>query len=103
MATRRLRRGKSSMRIRDRFFVGGIAAILFTLSASAADAQSSKLLAVVRVGDGTAPLSNQSTPVFVEIYSTVLEIGEPRLILLIPTAVDGANAPLTLAGNATSE
>jgi hypothetical protein len=56
---------------------------------------------VVRVGDGTAALTNASTAVFLEqrqLDGTL--IGTP---VALPIAVAGANQPLTLAGTSTSE
>ncbi len=58
-------------------------------------------LVVVRIGDGTGALSGVATPTFLDEYN-------PATGLLVhtypmPTAVAGANQPLTNSGTATSE
>jgi hypothetical protein len=55
---------------------------------------------VVRVGDGSAPLSGASTPVFIEERRT-----DGTLVgtVALPTAAAGLQQPFTLAGTATSE
>jgi hypothetical protein len=56
---------------------------------------------VVRVGDGAMPLSSASAPVFIEERRWDGSVVGSALAL--PTASSGAQQPLTIAGNATSE
>ena len=55
---------------------------------------------VVRVGDGSAALSNAATATFLLEYAAD---GTLVQTILMPTAVDGANRRLTNSGTATSE
>jgi hypothetical protein len=57
-------------------------------------------LVVVRVGDGTAALSNASTAVFLDEYTTG---GTFVQAIALPTAASGSNQPFTTSGSATSE
>ena len=76
---------------------------LLLFAASAVQANSD--VAVVRVGDGAAPLDSSATVVFVERRSggdgSLVQDGNNPLAL--PTAASGANARLTLSGSGTSE
>src|SRR5262249_49388915 len=74
--------------------------IVLTLAAWSTISAGAPHLTVVRVGDGSAALTNSATAVFLdEIDSTGTVVGTTAL----PTAVAGSNARLTLSGNATSE
>jgi len=55
---------------------------------------------IVRVGDGTAPLTNASTAVFLDEYTPA---GALVQTIALPTAVSGSQNPLTDSGTATSE
>jgi hypothetical protein len=57
---------------------------------------------VVRVGNGAAPLTNASTPTFVDRFN---DNGTPSAspTIALPTDASGANKPLTNSGTATSE
>jgi hypothetical protein len=57
---------------------------------------------VLRVGAGTDPLTNASTPAFIERLriSDGAMAGAP---IALPTAASGANRPLTISGSATSD
>jgi hypothetical protein len=55
---------------------------------------------VVRVGDGSAPLSAASSPVFIEERRSD---GTLLGIVSLPTAPSGTQQPFTMAGTATSE
>src|SRR5262249_51198464 len=57
---------------------------------------------VVRVGEGTNPLTNASTAVFVErrYFDSMANLIST---VTMPTAVNGAQQPLTMSGTATSE
>lgn len=57
-------------------------------------------LVVYRVGDGSAALTNASTAVFLDEYTTT---GTLVQSIAMPTAAAGANQPLTAAGTSTSE
>ncbi len=57
-------------------------------------------LVVVRVGDGTAPLTNAAQPVFVDEYTTA---GTLVQSVALPTAATGGNQPFANSGTATSE
>lgn len=57
-------------------------------------------LVVVRVGTGAAALTNASTAVFLDEYTTA---GTLIQSVPLPTAASGANQPFTLSGTATSE
>lgn len=58
-------------------------------------------LAVVRVGDGSAALTNAAQAVFLEQYTTAgAPVGTP---IALPTAASGAQQALTNSGTATSE
>jgi len=57
-------------------------------------------LVVVRVGSGSAALSNASTAVFLDEYTPA---GVLVQSISLPTAASGANQPLTNSGTATSE
>lgn len=56
---------------------------------------------VLRVGDGTAALTNSATAVFLERRS--LSTGMLVSTVALPVAMSGTNNPLTLSGTATSE
>jgi hypothetical protein len=58
-------------------------------------------LVVLRVGDGSAALSNAATAVFLDEYAT--SGGAPVQTIAMPTSVNGNNARLTNSGSATSE
>jgi hypothetical protein len=53
------------------------------------------------VGDGAAALTNASTALFVQKFADAG--GSPVSTIALPTAVSGANQPLTISGSATSE
>ena len=55
---------------------------------------------VVRVGDGSGSLTNASTAVFLDEYTTG---GAFVQSIAMPTSASGSNAPLTLSGTAMSE
>jgi len=56
---------------------------------------------VVRVGDGSAALTNASTATFIEERQLDgTQVGSP---LALPTAASGGNMPLTLSGSASSD
>ncbi|SOD12804.1 T9SS type A sorting domain-containing protein [Pedobacter xixiisoli] len=57
-------------------------------------------LSVLRIGDGSATLGANATPVFIDEYSTS---GILLRSIALPTAVVGANRKLTLSGNSSSE
>ncbi|HEU4326790.1 MAG TPA: CARDB domain-containing protein [Roseiflexaceae bacterium] len=57
-------------------------------------------LVVVRVGDGSATLTNASTAVFLDEFSPS---GTPVQSIGLPTSTSGGNAALTMSGSATSE
>lgn len=75
-------------------FVGG------PLSAQAAGFTGGDLV-VLRIGDGTAPLSSVATPVFLDEFATTG--GAAKQTIALPIAVNGANRILTNSGSATSE
>ena len=58
-------------------------------------------LVVIRQGDGSAALSNASTAVFLDEYTT--SGGSRVSSVAMPTSASGGNAPLTQSGSATSE
>lgn len=53
-------------------------------------------IVVVRVGDGAAPLSSLTSPVFLDEYTTT---GNLVQSISLPTALNGANKRLTISGN----
>jgi hypothetical protein len=55
---------------------------------------------VLRIGDGTAALSNASTAQFLDEYTTA---GVLVQTVSLPVAVSGSNRPVTASGSATSE
>jgi len=57
-------------------------------------------LVVVRVGDGSVTLSNASTAVFLDEYTTS---GTLVQSIAVPTSVNGSSHALTLSGKATTE
>jgi hypothetical protein len=57
-------------------------------------------LVVVRLGDGTAALSNAAQRTFLDEYTPT---GSLVQSILMPTTLDGANRRLTMSGTATSE
>lgn len=57
-------------------------------------------LVIYRVGTGAAALSSAATAVFLDEYTTT---GALVQSIALPTAVSGANQPLTASGSATSE
>jgi hypothetical protein len=61
-------------------------------------------LCVMRAGDGTAPLTNASTPAFLDEYDRTTP-AQPLPIgtLALPIAPVGLNLPVTISGTATSE
>lgn len=61
---------------------------------------SSGNLVVLRVGNGSAALSNASQAVFLDEFTVE---GAFVQSLALPTAVDGLNFPVTVSGSATSE
>jgi hypothetical protein len=61
----------------------------------------SRTFMVVRVGDGSTPLTNSSQAVFVERRS--FGAAPPLATIPLPTAVMGANQPFTLAGLTTRD
>jgi hypothetical protein len=69
-----------------------IVVVASTLCASVASAQR---LAVVRVGDGSAPLTSASTAVFIDVFQN----GTLATTVPLPTTI----APLTMSGVANSE
>lgn len=71
------------------------------LLASAAMAQITPgNVVVMRVGDGTAALSNSSTAAFLDEYTSA---GAFVQSIALPTAASAPNLPMTLSGTATSE
>jgi hypothetical protein len=78
---------------------------LFVLSAFTAAALAQQPLTfgnlvVVRVGDGTAALSNAATATFLDEYTST---GTLVQTIALPTAVNGLNQPFSNSGTATSE
>jgi hypothetical protein len=71
---------------------------VFAASAAAQIAQGN--LVVVRIGDGTSPLTNAAQPVFLDEYTTA---GTFVQTIAMPTAAAGANQAFTNSGTATSE
>lgn len=57
-------------------------------------------LVVVRVGTGSAPLTNAAQPVFLDEYT---RSGTLVQSVALPAATSGSNHPFALSGNATSE
>ena len=57
-------------------------------------------LVLVRVGDGTAALSANTVPVFLDEYTPA---GTLVQTMALPTAASGSNRAITVRGNATSE
>lgn len=57
-------------------------------------------IVVYRVGNGTAALNNQATPVFLDVFDAD---GDDLGTIPMPIAVSGENRPLTAAGTATTE
>jgi hypothetical protein len=57
-------------------------------------------IVVVRLGDGSASLTNSATPVFLDEYTTN---GTLVQSIALPTTLNGANRAFTLSGTATSE
>ena len=57
-------------------------------------------LVVYRVGDGSAALGANATPVFLDEYTPA---GTLVQSIAMPTAVSGANKRLTASGNSTTE
>ncbi|GAB4133007.1 MAG: hypothetical protein Fur0046_03380 [Cyanobacteria bacterium J069] len=57
-------------------------------------------IVVLRIGDGSATLSNAATAVFLDEYDTN---GNLVQSIAMPTAINGSNRRLTLSGTATSE
>jgi hypothetical protein len=84
--------------------LGGLRPLFTTALLAAAVAAQSPLtfgnIFVVRVGDGTAPLTNGSVATFVEEYTPA---GVLVQTLAMPVAPSGLNQPLTNSGTATSE
>lgn len=66
-----------------------------------ADAGAPPTFRVVRVGDGTTPLSASSAPVFIE--ERRWDGAQVGTAIALPVATNGAQSPLTLSGIATSE
>ena len=75
-----------------------IIAVFFSLSAGSPFTAGN--IVVVRVGDGSASLTGNSTAVFLDEYTTG---GLLVQSIAIPTSSSGSNAPLTLSGTASSE
>jgi hypothetical protein len=75
-----------------------IAAVLISTGADAAPFTGGNLV-VVREGTGSAALTNASTQVFLDEYTPA---GVLVQSISLPTAVNGANQPLTHPGNGTS-
>lgn len=57
-------------------------------------------IVVVRVGDGSAPLSSAATPTFLDEYTPT---GTFVQTIAMPTVASGLNQPFTNAGSSTSE
>jgi hypothetical protein len=57
-------------------------------------------IVVVRVGDGSAPLSSAATPTFLDEYTPT---GTYVQTIAMPTVASGLNQPFTNAGSSTSE
>src|SRR5262245_38988068 len=72
------------------------------ISGTAQSQISSGSLVVLQVGDGSAPLSNASTGVFLNTYSTTGTAGSVTSLLSSGTANNTLNL-LTMSGSATSE
>ncbi|MBK8285225.1 MAG: hypothetical protein IPK97_10315 [Ahniella sp.] len=81
---------------------GLAAAIVLLMAGSAAVAApfTPGNLVVARVGNGAAILSNASTAVFLDEYTTA---GTLVQSIALPTAASGANRALTIGGTGTSE
>lgn len=60
-------------------------------------------LAVVRVGDGSAMLTGDATPVYVEYFQTNGDPTPGKTPTALPTFASGSNWPLTLSGSSTAE
>src|SRR5262245_52851483 len=87
----------SAIRFLSCTVAGGLLALVPTADASNFTPGN---VVVVRVGDGSATLSNASTAVFLDEYSPS---GTLVQTIVMPTAVAGSNNPLTNSGTATSE
>ena len=72
----------------------------FTAAALAQQPLTFGNLVVVRVGDGTAPLSNAATATFLDEYTPA---GTLVQTIALPTAANGLNQPFSNSGTATSE
>jgi hypothetical protein len=89
--------------------LGALAAALCVAAAAGGAAAPSPggpadVLDVVRVGTGTAALTNAATAVsVVPLLGVGTGAGTLGAPIPLPTAASGANAPLTLSGSATSE
>ncbi len=77
-----------------------VPALVVVAATQAHAAATAPLNVVVRVGDGTAALSNVSTAVFLDEYAPD---GTRVRSTPLPTAAAGNNRPLTMSGSATSE
>jgi predicted extracellular nuclease len=71
-----------------------------TTAAEAADPDPAGNVFVSRLGDGSGTLTSAATPVFVDEYTPS---GTLVRSIPLPTAVSGANQPLTMSGSAGSE
>jgi len=83
--------------VRNFFFFAFFAAVVLAATSSSAPAD----LAVVQVGDGSGALSNVATAAFVKQFAN--SGGAAYNAIALPTAVSGADQPVTLSGTATSE
>src|SRR5437868_1119964 len=82
---------------------GGLALVAAAAWCGAAAAQTPFIagdLVIYRVGNGTDPLVNTGSPVFLDEYSPA---GTLVRSIAMPTTASGANQPLVASGTATSE
>lgn len=77
------------------------AASVLTSSSSQSAPFTAGNLVVVRIGTGLAPLTNASTEVFLDEFTT--SRGTAVQSIALSTAANGAHQPLTAAGTAVSE
>jgi hypothetical protein len=78
----------------------GLGSLVFAAQLAHASPFTPGNIVVVRVGDGSAPLSSASTAVFLDEYTPG---GTLVQTIPLPTAASGSNSPFTNSGTATSE
>jgi hypothetical protein len=82
------------------FGAAGVASLVLSGDRAQASNLTPGNLVVIRVGDGTATLTNASTAIFLDEYT---QAGGFVQTIALPTAVNGSNNPITNSGVATSE